>query len=121
MIFRPSYRWLPSRRGCRTLALVPLSLGTAAPALASNAGSTTATQVIAAIDGHVYFEGSQNRSARPDCATYTRWAIDITTPSGQAILSVLMTGIASGKTFNVAGQGICANNSELVYYIQFAE
>jgi len=55
---------------------------------------------------HVYIKGSYN--AKPDCATSGYWAVNTETQQGRAILSLLLTANATGKTVTFLGTGSCS-------------
>lgn len=55
-----------------------------------------------------FFEQNGTRTARPACATATRWVIDTSTTSGQAMFAHLLTVYALGKKIYISGTGNCA-------------
>jgi hypothetical protein len=87
-------------------AVVSLAFG-AAPAEASSADSGYASRILTTTDGRAYFEHDGTRSARPACATMTRWVIDTTTPTGQAMLANLLSAQARHAKIYLSGAGNC--------------
>lgn len=55
---------------------------------------------------HVFVSGSYN--AKPTCATSGYWALNSDTQQGRAILSILITAQATGKTASFLGTGDCS-------------
>jgi hypothetical protein len=87
------------------LVLGSLSAPSAAYASAADQGMTSS--VLTTTDGRAFFEQNGTRTARPACATATRWVIDTTTATGQAILANLITAHAQGTKVYVSGSGNC--------------
>jgi hypothetical protein len=58
----------------------------------------------------VFFNQSGARSAPPSCATYSpaRWVVDVSTPGGQAAMSIIMTAAANGHEVIVNGSDNCS-------------
>ena len=84
-------------------------IAAAAPASASDASPANPTSLFAMGSGAVLFSQSGSRTATPTCHTISqRWAIDASTPAGQARLSVLLTAFALHKQIAVHGAGICS-------------
>ncbi|MBT8133355.1 MAG: hypothetical protein KJO03_02535 [Gammaproteobacteria bacterium] len=54
---------------------------------------------------HVYIAGRYD--AKPDCAVSGYWALNSETQQGRAILSLLITAQATGKTVSLLGTGDC--------------
>lgn len=101
-------------------ALLFSSLGTTAQA--STTGPSYVTSILSTASGYVYFMVQGSRSAPPSCgATFsTRFAFNVTTPGGQALLSTLLTAAAAHKSVVVAGTGACdagPGDTEGVSYI----
>ena len=58
--------------------------------------------------GQAIFFSDGARTATPPCHTITdRWAFNVTTPTGQAILSLLLSAQTSGRRVMVQGNGNC--------------
>ena len=55
---------------------------------------------------HVFVAGSYN--VKPACATSGYWALNSETQQGRAILSMLITAQATGKTVSFLGTGDCS-------------
>ena len=55
---------------------------------------------------HVNITGSYN--VKPDCATSGYWAVNTDTQQGKAILSLLLTANATGKSVSFQGTGNCS-------------
>lgn len=91
---------------------------------ASATGPVLVTSVTPTNYGMVYFiHGPGVRSPAPSCgaANGTRFAFNITTPSGQAMLSTLLTAFATHKPVTVMGTGSCdaaaADTESVVYFM----
>ncbi len=55
---------------------------------------------------HVFVTGNYN--AKPDCASSGYWALNSDTQQGRAILSLLLTANATGKSISLLGTGDCS-------------
>lgn len=90
-------------------------------ALASNAGAGTINTVIVNSQGKAFFTQTGSRSGQPSCATTepNRWAFDVTTAKGQAMLALVLTAYSAGKQVTVNGIGSCPDwgDTETVDYI----
>ena len=100
------------------IACLPLLLGTAAHA--SNAGPGRIHNVHAMPNGVILFYLEGPRDAPPTCGSGqpTRWALDGSTPAGQARLSLLLTAYSSQKQVSVRGTSTCPDwlDTETVSY-----
>jgi len=71
--------------------------------------------------GIVLFDHSGTRTTRPACAANfpQRWTIDVTTPGGQANLSVIMTAYAQHRSIRIVGLGACSDwgDTEAANYV----
>ena len=103
-------------------ATVALGCATS-PAHASSAAPGLASVILGTSYGVVIFNQSGARTTPPSCqgATIpTRWAIDVTTPSGQAMAAVLLSDYAQNKQIIVVGSGACSTaqpDTETVVYL----
>ncbi|WP_375396473.1 hypothetical protein [uncultured Sphingomonas sp.] len=107
------------------VAIALLGLSGQTPAQASSAGAGAIHNVLPIQNnGPVLFNQDGTRSTPPACSTIPgRWAIDASTPGGQAKLAVLLTAYAQGRQITVYGTGICDVwvDTETVLYIQTIE
>jgi len=88
------------------------ALASAAQAQASSAEWGYISYITPASNGFVYFQSSGARTALPACADSSpnlakRWAIDITTPSGQAQLATLLSAFGTKQPIYIYGLGTC--------------
>jgi len=107
-----------------TLAGV-MALG-ASTATASNANFGAVNSVIAFPQGIVLFNTNGVRTPRPACqspSVPTRWAIDATSPKGQAVVTALFFAKQNGKAVYVNGSGVCdvLADTETVGYLVIAD
>lgn len=89
-------------------------------AQAGNTSSSIPHTIHAHDNGVIIFgaDGTYN-GVRPACATLHRWAFSANTPSGQAMLSVLLTAVVAKKNIVVFGAGNCNawSDTESVSYL----
>jgi hypothetical protein len=78
-------------------------------ASASNSAAGQVTLMYGTNYGSFLFTSTGTRTAVPSCAQGlpTRWAIDVTTTSGQTMAALLMSAYSMGKTVSVYGTGAC--------------
>lgn len=84
---------------------------TASPAIAGNAGAGYISGLIIANNGVVLFNTSGVRTDKPACVgpnLDTRWAIDASTPAGQAQLAMLLNAYNLHKRITVGGTHTCS-------------
>lgn len=104
--------------------LVALS---ASPAVASNTnGFAPLSGVYGTSIGAVLFSApSSNRTGIPTCGQSNpgRWAIDASTPAGQAAVAVLLSAWAAKKQVWVNGTGTCSiwGDTETVSYFNIQD
>jgi hypothetical protein len=95
-----------------------LLMATSAQASSAAAGAISG---LTAEQGRVFFTHSGTRTPLPSCHTVApnRWVINGTTAAGQAMISVLLTLQAQGKSITVMGTGSCPDwgDTETVEYI----
>lgn len=97
-----------------------LAAATALLLASSNAYASTAqpgyiSQIFAMANGVVMFSSSGARSTPPGCQSAgvsQRWAIDATTPAGQAKVAALLTAYSLRKQIQIVGTGACPNWSD---------
>lgn len=89
-----------------------LSLGNMSAAYASDAGAGIIQDIWAMPNGTILFNHAGARTGPPGCQngnTPKRWAIDGSTPAGQATLAALLTAYSLGKPIFIYGTGACPN------------
>lgn len=92
---------------------------TAAPAHASEQTGTITKVVMNS--GRVLFWMSGTRTTRPSCDCCSRWEITVGDANSQALMSLVMTAYAGGKTVYIDGTGTCVggpNDTEGVWWFQ---
>lgn len=101
-----------------------LLIGALVAATEAQASSNTqgyVTEVLGMFNGIVMFNQTGDRSAVPSCASGNpnRWSIDVTSATGQARLSILLTAKALHKPIQVYGTGNCTGwpDTETVDYL----
>jgi hypothetical protein len=103
------------------ILLIASALACASNALASVSQTGLVRGITANSGGVVYFYQSGARDALPGCATGQpgRWSLNGATPSGQALLAILLSANATGKKVVVAGKGNCdvAGDTESVSFL----
>lgn len=87
------------------LAIAPLFTS---PTLASDAATGTIYGILTHDSGNIFFYQT-SRTARHACATEDRWVFDAKTPTGQAMLAVLLTAHANERNITIQGTGQCSN------------
>ena len=94
-------------------------LGCAAPALAAGSGSGFIVGVNSEL-GNGKFQTNGGHPNAPACATTGRWAVDVTTPAGQAMWSTVLTAYSQNRPVTVGGTGQCNvwGDSETVQWVQ---
>jgi hypothetical protein len=93
------------------IALTIAALFLAGPAVASNSVNGQLGGFVTLSNGVILVFNSGTRGALPACASTsfpTRFAFDGTTPTGQALLSVLMTSYALHVPMTLYGTGTCS-------------
>lgn len=101
------------------------ALVVAAPTVAqasSGSGGYISNVLYTINGGHIYFAQSGPRTAVPACGAgdATRWAMDPSTPSGQAGIAIVLTAYALHKQVYIGGTGNCATASpdaESIFYL----
>jgi hypothetical protein len=90
------------------------------PAYASGQAGTITS--VAFTGGRLLFFMSGTRTGtRPGCDCCSRWEITVGDAYGQALLSIVMTAYAGGRSVSLSGSSSCvsgANDTEGVAYIQ---
>lgn len=104
-------------------ALALSCLAIAAPANASSADQGYTSSILTTTDGRAFFEQNGIRTTRPACATATRWVIDVTTATGQAMLANLLSANAQNRKVFISGTSNCAawGDSETAAGIMLAD
>jgi len=94
-----------------------LGFGTAAMAAGSGSGNITGINSEA---GTGKFQTNGGHPNAPACATTGRWAVDVTTPAGQAMWSTVLTAYSQNRAVTVGGTGQCNvwGDSETVQWVQ---
>ena len=98
--------------------LASMSL-TSTSAIAGSQTGLVTSAISATPDGKTIFSMTGTHTSNPACSTTSRWAFDNTTPSGQAVLSQVLSAISMGRTLQVVGTGACTNwaDSEDARYV----
>lgn len=89
-------------------------------ATAGTAASGTITSTVSFPTGPFIFYQNGARTSPPACATIpTRWAIDVSTATGQAAEANILTAFATGQPIFVYGTGTCSvdGSSETALYV----
>lgn len=89
-------------------------IGAPSSALASNITSVNITSVTSTTySSWVYFTHVGGRTQIPSCGSlnYNRFAFNVSTPHGQAVLSTLLTAFAAHKPVTIIGMGSCDTSS----------
>ena len=95
--------------------------------MTTNSVGATATvyNITVTVYGTVYFWQSGAARQVPSCAAAmpTRWAFSASSPSGQAVLALLLSANATGRRVVVAGNNTCdvTGDTESVSYIYIAD
>ncbi len=97
----------------------------AALGIASTSSAQSYTLVVSITDFYVmnsgillfYTSGARNGPV-PACAVSPRWAINVSTPAGQAQMSGLLSAYLAGRNVQIWGTGTCSvdGSSETVSY-----
>lgn len=98
-----------------------IGLGLATPSWAGATGPGNVGSVLSFTGGQFLFTVTGTSGGRPACATQAnRWAIDVTTAAGQALMASVLSAFALGKTITVTGQNTCAvwPDTETVNYVE---
>ncbi len=90
------------------MTILTLSFLTSGQSFASQTNAGYVSQILVTTDSRAYFEQSGVRTARPTCATLTRWVIDTSTFAGQAMLSLVLSAQAQHMPVYISGSGNCA-------------
>ncbi|PXA90690.1 hypothetical protein DMC25_02530 [Caulobacter sp. D4A] len=104
------------------LALAGLTAAASwSPAAASTAEYGKVTAFIQT-GSTVMFYTSGTRSTAPSCQgadVPARWAIDVSTPAGQSMLSILLTAYSTQRTVKILGTGTCSvqGDTETVFLL----
>jgi hypothetical protein len=77
------------------------------PAMASSATIGNVVTLSPTAGAGLIFSQTGTRTARPGCAIYDRWVIDVGTPSGQVMASTLLTAYSLNKRVILYGTGTC--------------
>ena len=109
----------------RTLALLNsvalISLALPGASFAGMANPSRVINVSSFTTGQFVFEQNGTRVTPPGCAagTPTRWAVDVTTPAGQATQATILSAFALGRLVYLYGTNTCSVDptSETVLYI----
>lgn len=94
-----------------SLTILGLSL-TALPTSASETGLGMISDIFSSAVGLTAFNQGGTRTAKPACATQDRWAIDTTTPAGQAMTAMLLTAYTTNRPIRIDGTGTCTLDSQ---------
>lgn len=96
------------------------TLSAACPAMASSSNQAYVGEIFGMARGVVLFNHAGVRSTLPSCGTPNpvRWAFDVTTPAGQARLSMLLSAKAMHLPIMIYGTGACTDwgDTETVDY-----
>jgi hypothetical protein len=84
---------------------------------ASSSGGGSISKLTPTSGGAFIFYQTGTRTTRPACSTQDRWAIDVSTNSGQALVAALLTAYSMGKQIAITGTGTCTvwEDTETVY------
>lgn len=95
------------------------ALGFGGVAMASGSGSGYVVGINSEA-GTGKFQTNGGHPNAPACATTGRWAIDVTTPAGQAMWSTVLTAYSQNRAVTVGGTGQCNvwGDSETVQWVQ---
>lgn len=83
----------------------------ASASFASSSGSGNVSVLIPSASGVAFFNQSGTRTSRPSCSG-DRWAIDLSTPSGAAIYSTILSAYALNKPIQVQGTSTCTVSTD---------
>ena len=102
----------------RLLTFILMAL-TSQSALAGSAAPGKVVNPIVNRAGIFFFSQTGVRSAIPTCEVYNRWAVDVNTPRGQSMMSLILTAYSQGKNVSIAGTGECgvAGDTEGIEFI----
>ena len=103
------------------LGLGSLLLHSAACAAGSSAGPVT---TVYAYSGDVAMFAAGTHQGKPACSTAAEdWAFTLTTPTGKAMLALLISAQAQGKAVTVGGTGACSawSDREAPLYIVISQ
>jgi hypothetical protein len=89
---------------------------------AGTAIDVTISQLVPGMAGFTFIAAAGTRTAVPACAITlpNTWAIDVTTPQGQAIAASIITAFSTRKKVYIGGLGTCPvfqPNAESVFFI----
>lgn len=92
------------------MSVIVVSLSaTSAIAGTSGLGAITLFTAVPSSSNPFFFYTNGARSGGAACATITnRWVIDVSTPSGQATVALVLSAQAQGRSVSVTGTGNCA-------------
>lgn len=87
--------------------------------------NATIAQLVPSASGFTFITSGGVRTSPPSCAAplLTTWAVDVTTPQGQAIVATVITAYSMGKKIYISGTGSCPSfqpNGESVFFIATA-
>lgn len=109
---------IKAAKWCRAAAIAGM-LGYAATAVAGGSGSGFIVGINSEA-GSGKFQTNGGHPNAPACATTGRWAVDVTTPAGQAMWSTILTAYSQNRPVTVGGFGQCNvwPDSETVQWVQ---
>lgn len=91
------------------------------PAFAgSSAGPVTIIVAQAGAENIFVFDAGAV-SAQPSCAAVVTpyWTVDLSTPGGRSIQTLVLTAKITGRSISVQGTGTCAHGRESAYYVTY--
>ena len=93
---------------------------------ASESQSGHISNILVNADGKAFFNQSGTRTSIASCQAASvpnRWAFDVNTAKGQAMLSLVLSAYSLGKSVQVYGIGECSDwpDTETVSYVEIVD
>lgn len=110
-----------SLKGSLASLVVCVGVAIGGQAHAGSANDVRVGQLIPGAAGFTFLTTGGTRSGAPACATLsTTWAIDVSTPQGQAMAASVITAFSTGRTMYIGGLDSCSTfqpNAETVFFL----
>jgi hypothetical protein len=105
-----------------SVATSAVAIGFCSPAMAGQGVGGKIGSIVPVVGGAFTFAYTGTHISPPGCATtVANWAIDVSTPSGQAAASAIMTAFSLNSYVNIRGTGACLAaepDEESVVYVE---